>query len=77
MPAEIRNLDVNDMRAGLSSDKFAARAAWLRKKFCRMMNEAHDPATRNEQEKPKNRWTIHPYVDGCEDEAAPGTVPLH
>ena len=77
MPGAIRNLEEKDMRAGLSSDKFAARATWMRKKFCRMMQEAHDPATRNEQEKPKNRWTIHPYVDGCEDEEAPGTVPLH
>jgi len=77
MPAEIKNLAEDDMRAGLDSDKFAARAAWLRKKFCRMMSEAHDPATRNEQERPKNRWTIHPYVDGCDDETAAGTVPLH
>lgn len=77
MPAAIKNLSEDDMRAGLSSDKFAARAAWMRKKFCRMMTEAHDQTTRAEQERPENRWTIHPYVDGCEDEAAPGSVPLH
>ncbi len=77
MPAAIKNLSEDDMRAGLSSDKFAARAAWMRKKFCRMMSEAHDPTTRAEQERPENRWTIHPYVDGCEEEAPPGTVPLH
>jgi hypothetical protein len=75
MPPEIRNLDENDMRKGLNSEKFAKRATWMRKKYCRMMQETHDPATRTEQAKPKNRWTVHPDVDGCREEAVPGIVP--
>lgn len=67
MPPAIRNLSEADMREGLDSKKFAERADWMLKKYCRMMHETHDPATRDEQAKPKHRWTIHPDVDGCRE----------
>jgi hypothetical protein len=78
MPAGIRNLNQLDMQEGLNSGKFAERAAWMRAKYCKMMHEIFDPATRAEQAKPKHRWTVHPDVDGCRDDGSPGNVPpLH
>lgn len=65
MNMEIRNLSVDDMSQGLNSDKFKMRAKWLRDKYCKMVQESDDPATHEEQSKPKNRWTVHPDVDGC------------
>lgn len=76
MPPDIRNLDEKDMRQGLNSKKFAKRAAWMRAKYCRMMHEIYDPATRTEQAREKHRWTVHPYVDGCRDEEPP-VPPIH
>lgn len=71
MPGPIRNLEEEDMRKGMNSPKFAARAKWMREKYCGMMHEAIDPGTRTEQARGRHRWTIHPDVDGCEDPPVP------
>lgn len=65
MPADIKGLSELDMRVGLASEKFRKRAEWLRDKWCLMLAEAFDDATRELQRRPGQRWTIHPAVDGC------------
>ncbi|HLF64365.1 MAG TPA: hypothetical protein VI603_11460 [Saprospiraceae bacterium] len=65
MPPDIITLHPKDMREGLNSEKFAKRATWMREKYCRMMHDAHNPNTRDQQGLEKHRWTIHPDVDGC------------
>ena len=55
------------MRAGMNSEKFFKRAEWLWKKFCRMLHETFDGATRQEQQEEKHGWTIRPEVDGCRE----------
>jgi hypothetical protein len=71
MPAEIRNLQVDDMRKGLASQKFERRARWLKEKWCRLVRERFDGATQHRQAQPDMRWTIHPLVDGCQAEEPP------
>jgi hypothetical protein len=39
--------------------------------WCNAVGEAGSPLTKGEQEKPENKWTIHPEVDGCD----PGEEP--
>lgn len=55
MPPAIRNLTVTDIRQGMNSSKFYERASWMRKKYCRMVHEVWDGATRDEQDKEKHR----------------------
>lgn len=68
MPAGITGLTDADMKDGLASNKFKARAIWLRDKWCDLLNEAFDKKTAGLQETEEHRWTIHPDVDGCEGE---------
>jgi hypothetical protein len=75
MPPEIMNLKPDDMIQGMDSPKFAARAKWLRDKWCDMLMTAHDPHTRTTQSGLVHRWTIHPTVDGCEPHPDPAPVP--
>jgi hypothetical protein len=76
MPSSIQNVSADDMRQGLSSAKFAARAQWLRDKWCGLVREAFDPGTRTAQDLPPNRWTIHPLIDSCTPPGN-GTPPIH
>jgi hypothetical protein len=71
MPASIRNLTDQDMRDGLASPKVRDRAIWLRMKWCELLHEAFDDATRVHALAPENRWTIHPDVDGCRPAGVP------
>ena len=74
MPGDIKGLSELEMRIGLESPKFRKRAEWLRDKWCLMLAEAFDDATRELQRRPAHRWTIHPWVDGCV-EIEGGSVP--
>lgn len=44
--------------------------------WCKALDDADKPSTRDNQTKPQNQWTIHPVIDGCEprDDDRP---PLH
>jgi hypothetical protein len=64
-PGEAIVLTPDDMRKGLNSDAFRKRCENLRRTWCRMLNEAFDPETRKTQQGLDQRWTIHPFVDGC------------
>lgn len=33
--------------------------------WCRLVGEASSPLVENAQKEPKNRWHIHPLIDGC------------
>ena len=65
MPSSARGLTRDDMRQGLNSTRFAARAIWLRETWCQHLHEAFDPHTRTRQQNEEHRWTIHPAIDGC------------
>lgn len=65
IPAAARGLTADDMRQGLNSPRFAARAAWLRDRWCGRTSTAFDPETIKTQQSEEHRWTIHPAVDGC------------
>lgn len=66
MDPTIAGLTPSDMRKGLDSSKFRARARWLRDLWCGLLHERFDdPATIAAQRQPEHRWTIHPDVDGC------------
>lgn len=69
MPSTITGLTIHDMKLGLASPKFRDRAAWLREKWCGLLNEAYDETTTGLQKTEEHRWTIHPNVDGCEPRA--------
>jgi hypothetical protein len=58
-------LTADDMRLGLASPTFAARARFLVDTWCGLFTDALAPATIAAQDKPEHRWTIHPDVDGC------------
>ena len=61
-------LTVEDMKRGMSSPTFAAKAAAYVEQECRGLREAHAPETGQEQQKLVHRWSIHPAVDGCQPE---------
>jgi hypothetical protein len=65
MPPAIQHLDWRDMASGLSHATFRDRAYWLRDRWCNAVLEAFAGATRDAQQQPQHRWTIHPDVDGC------------
>jgi hypothetical protein len=71
MDPAARDLSVDDMQKGLESDKFRARAVWLRDLWCRLIHERFDPPTLHNQDQPGQRWTVHPSVDGCSDDDPP------
>jgi hypothetical protein len=77
MPAEALGLTVEDMRQGLNSARFAARARWLRTKWCEGLSTAFDPDTRKTQQGLEHRWTIHPLVDGCVAQRPDDFPPIH
>jgi hypothetical protein len=60
-----------DMRKGLESTAFAARARALKDRWCGLLGQRFDPAVIKTQQGIRERWTIHPAVDGC----APSTSP--
>jgi hypothetical protein len=72
-------LTPDDMRKGLASPTFRARAAFLRDTWCGLFTNAFAPATIAGQQKPEHRWTIHPDVDGCQptEEPEPAPEPPH
>jgi hypothetical protein len=35
--------------------------------WCAEVGKSEDPLVIDEQEKPRNRWQIHPLIDGCEE----------
>jgi hypothetical protein len=43
-------------------------------RWCEAVGTAHSPLTQTEQEKPENKWEIHPVIDGC-DPRDPNTPP--
>ena len=59
-------LTQEDMKRGMSSPAFADRVKAYVERECRGIQDAHAPATRQQQQKLENRWSIHPLVDGCE-----------
>ena len=58
-------LSAEDMRQGLESDAFRARATALRDRWCELLGERFKHDTVKTQQQPQERWTIHPAVDGC------------
>jgi hypothetical protein len=65
-------LSAADMQAGLQSPAFTKAAANLWNQWCGLLTEANDPNVRNTQNKPDNRWTVHPGVDGCNPDEGGG-----
>lgn len=63
----ITKLTVDDMQRGLDSPKFRARAKWIRDRWCKLLDDAFAGTTRTAQGLERERWTIHPAVDGCVD----------
>jgi hypothetical protein len=74
MDPAARDLTVDDMQKGLESARFRARAEWLRDLWCGLIHERFDPPTRHAQEQPRHRWTVHPSVDGCDDDPVPPPI---
>jgi hypothetical protein len=62
------SLTPDDMRQGLESASFAARAKEIRDRWCAGLQAAFGPETREVQRSALHRWTIHPAVDGCRGE---------
>lgn len=60
-----------DMRAGLASATFRARAVELRDRWCGLLTDGWSAPTRRAQLAPGQRWTIHPTVDGCKEPIEP------
>jgi hypothetical protein len=47
-------------------------------RWCSALGKADDPATRDAQQHPANRWEIHPLVDGCQGSDRRGEPgPIH
>jgi hypothetical protein len=55
----------------MDSPAFAALAKKIRDQWCAAIGDPFKPGTRDNQNRPENRWTIHPLVDGCQPVAAP------
>jgi hypothetical protein len=71
-------LTPDDMRIGLASPRFAARAKFLIDIWCGLFTDGLAPATIAAGMRREHRWTIHPDVDGCEpEEDEPGPEPPH
>ena len=68
-------LSADDMRKGMNSTAFAARARDICNKWCATLREPFEPKTRQEQQKLTHRWTIHPLVDGCDPNEPPSPGP--
>jgi hypothetical protein len=64
-------LTAADMKKGLASKPFRARAVELRARWCGLLQEAFDPGVKHTQEQDPHRWTAHPEVDGCEPREQP------
>lgn len=47
----------------------------FRDEWCFETKKPEDPHTQVDQKDPKNRWCLHPVVDGCEDEDPVPPVP--
>jgi len=60
-----KQLTAVDMRLGLGSATFLARATAIRDRWCQFVSEAFDDAVGETQQGLTNAWTIHPAVDGC------------
>jgi len=73
---EMWGLATVDMLAGLNSVPFTALANKIQQQWCGLLSQAFDGTTQTEQQQPKNRWTIHALVDGCEPVAPPPPPPL-
>ena len=67
-------LTEDDMRKGLNSDAFRARANDLKDKWCQKIRDRFDEKVGQTQQGLTERWTIHPFVDGCEP-PPPGIEP--
>jgi hypothetical protein len=69
-----KGLTEDDMRRGLDSEAFRARTTELRDKWCQMIRERFDGQVGQAQQGLTERWTIHPFVDGCTPPEAPPPV---
>ena len=68
-------LTTDDMKQGLGSAPFKARAIDIRGRWCKALHVVQDPGLHILQDQPENRWTIHPDIDGCDPAGMP--PPLH
>jgi hypothetical protein len=68
-------LTTDDMKQGLGSAPFKARAIDIRGRWCKALHLVQDPGLHILQDQPENRWTIHPDIDGCDPAGTP--PPLH
>jgi hypothetical protein len=68
-------LTTDDMKQGLGSAPFKARAIDIRDRWCKVLHLVQDPGLHILQDRPENRWTIHPDIDGCDPAGTP--PPLH
>jgi hypothetical protein len=74
LPLDARDLKLSDINMGLNSPKMLARSKFLRERWCKLIREAANPTTHTIQGHEKHRWTVHPDVDGCEDEPKPDPI---
>jgi hypothetical protein len=58
-------LTAEDIRQGLGSATFLARATALRDRWCQFLSDAFEEPVREAQQEITHAWTIHPLVDGC------------
>jgi hypothetical protein len=67
-------LTPDDMRMGLESDAFAARAKALKERWCGLLSQRFEGPVGEAQQRLENRWTIHPAVDGCAPRETPTDI---
>ena len=76
-PGETIDLTSDDMKQGLNSAAFRKRCLNLRDTWCRMLSDAFSESTRQNQQALQERWTIHPFVDGCRQRDDHEPPPIH
>jgi len=64
-PGETILLKKEDLEQGLNSDNFRKRCENLRTTWCSMLSDTFSEKTRQNQKALHERWTVHPFVDGC------------
>ncbi len=69
--SEYEGVTPDDVRQGMNSLAFAAQVKKLKDTWCGMIGEAFSPSVRTHQATEGQQWTIHPFVDGCEEAVEP------
>jgi hypothetical protein len=63
-------------RVGTWQGSWGFDAATARDAWCRALEDADSPGTRQDQLKRENQWEVHPVVDGCKPEGQGEPIPI-